>query len=99
MSKSGLKIITVEELFKDPKHSQAFQLLCYVLMKKKLGVEIHEAGVLPIKKTSEKVFPLTSEKGLDPPCSEQMLKAFEKQLILLYEEILDPAIPFIDSGN
>lgn len=96
---SSLKITTVEELFTDPKYSQAFQLLCYVLMKKNLGVEIHEAGILPIKKTSEKVFPLISDKGLEPPCSEKMLKAFEDRLILLYEEILDPAIPFIDSGN
>ncbi|NKI31366.1 PD-(D/E)XK nuclease family protein [Croceivirga thetidis] len=96
---SGLKIDAIEPLFSEPKYSQAFQLLCYVLLKRKNGTVLNEAGILAVKKPNEKIHLLTRAKEFEHPCSDIVIDQFEERLNLLYEEILNPEIPFIDTGE
>lgn len=98
VEKNTLKIDTLNPLFNDPKYNQAFQLLCYALMKKKKGTPVNQVGILAIKKTKDNVYILQGKNGLQNPCSDDLLNEFETKLIRLYEEILNPDIPFTDSG-
>lgn len=99
VSESGITIDAIESLFSEAKYSPSFQLMCYVLMKKKAGITVDEAGILPIKKPSQGLLLLKAQKGMENPCSDIVLDTFESRLKLLYEEILNPDIPFEDTGE
>lgn len=82
----------------EAKYEKAFQILLYTLMVNKtipLSGPV-SAGIISTKKIQNGYMPFTMNRnsGID----QEMLTSFEAVLVQLLQEIINPDIPFIDSG-
>lgn len=95
-----LEILLWEDIISDYKHSKAFQVLTYAFMLEH-GTKFleAEAGVISFKNMSEGFIRFaTKEKPRGgrkyPIINNEVLNNFNKQLLLLIQEICDPEVAF-----
>ncbi len=95
-----LKAGDLDKLFSDPEHSQAFQLMMYAWLYHKEHPETTSlsAGIISLKMPGNGPAMIIS-KGSSSIIDEQMLKNFEEKLIGLIQDILDPSVPFEQTGD
>ena len=92
-----LRISGWDSLRAEPERSKALQVLCYGwLFAAAGGCKQWQAGIISFKNLSlgRQWFGLQSDAGRLETVGPEQLEAFTRQLILLCEDILDPAIPF-----
>ena len=101
---SEVEINALEECVVNEKHSKAFQLLCYALMKQKeTRSSILFAGIVPIKSLGGGILSFAQKEHPRGPknhhIEKELLMNFEQHLIQLIQEILNPEIPFTESES
>lgn len=80
------------------KHEKAFQILLYAYMinQKNSFSGTISAGIISTKKIQNGYMPFT--QGKDTQITQETLSSFEDILIQLIQEIINPEVPFQDSG-
>ena len=97
VEKSGFNLTSIEEVFVEKKYDKAFQLLCYSLMYLSTKNTIpSEAAVLPIKKMNDGLMKIYFKEERTNQLTHDHLDEFQKGLVGLITDILDPNIPFAE---
>ncbi len=85
---------SIDELFNDPVHKEQFQALFYTRMvKDEFKTKDIYAGIMPLRSMSQGIKYVNKQN----PVTDEMLMEFETGLRRLILEILDPAIPFVQT--
>lgn len=89
---SDLKVSNWTDIIEDYKYAKAFQVLCYALMLwKKTGIMASFSGIISFKRMSNGYMAYRDGNGSEL-ISESLLLEYEKILIQLISEIMDPEV-------
>lgn len=95
---SELTIKNWEEIISNYDYSKAFQTLFYALVYAKTeNINQLEAGIISFKNLEKWVMPVKKDK--QSVVDANILAEFQKYLVLLIEEILNPEIPFVEKES
>jgi len=96
VEKTQLKFNGFDELIVEPKKDKIFQLMCYAYMYyKEHQIIPEEACIYSFRNASQGMMPIYEGRN-KMVINEEILNDFEKVLVKLIKEILDPEIPFIE---
>lgn len=101
---SEVEIIELVDIVSNEKKAKAFQLLCYALMQSEFNSKANiKAGIIPIKQMGSGILHFavkTSSRGSKNHMIDvNLLNQFKGHLSGLMQEILNPGIPFLDTGE